>query len=347
MEVSCFPWLARLLAGDMDAAVHGLSHGTPDVAELTRFATAHQLGPLLFRRTDHPALQAMLPNSLRQKWQETYVRQWLAGEKLIGQLHRLQQAFSNSGKEFVLLKGPCLAQGFYGDLAQRKYEDIDLLVPARLARPTLRWLNKEFKFPGGGLFHPLLARLTHAKSGMMGDLGVDLHWALRVHPSFSIDEARVWKTRQPFNLPGAGCAVNVMSNEYALVLTLLEIFDDISRLEYSAKGFIDAFLILHTIDSTMNWPGFFARRKTERLHRIVFDVLTMIVELFNARDVLPALTANLAQQGPAESRSLKIMLAPASRLNGLWSYRLSLYDMPRPISALHLLISGPLRTLLM
>ncbi len=331
----------------MDAAVHGLSHGVPGITELAHFTATHQLGPVLSRRTNHPALQAILPEPLRQTWQDAYVKQWLAGEKMLGQLHRLQQAFSKRGKQFVLLKGPGLAQGFYGDPAQRKYEDIDLYVPARLARPTLRWLNKELKFPNSGLFHPLLAHITHAKSAIVGELGIDLHWALRVHPSFSIDEARVWQTRQSLDLPGPGGQVNVMSNEYTLVLTLLEIFDDISRLEYSAKGFVDAFLILHTIDSTMDWPGFIEQIKTERLDPIIFDVMIMIVELFNARDLLPALTANLEQHGPTESQSLKIMLAAASRPDVLWSYRLSLYDAPRLFSLIHLLFSAPLRMLLM
>ena len=222
------------------------------------------------------------------------------------------------------------------------------------AGPCLHWLRSELGFSSPTPFYPLrrglsplLRGLTHAVSVRRGDLTVDLHWALRCHPSFAIDNARLWATRQGFALPGhGGELVDLPADEYVLVLTLLGIFDDLSRLLLPVKGLIDSFLILRAVDSVLDWPDFLARRRTERLHRIVVDVLAMIVELFAARDPLPRLAAALEKEGPEDSRSLRVAVGPTNRAQAIWSYRLQLYDMPRPISLLHFLVTAPIRTLL-
>lgn len=102
---------------------HGLSGGDPGIEELKRFAATHQLGPLLSCRKDHATLRNALPESLRQDCQEGYVRQWLTIGSLVHHLHQLHLAFSGSGRDFLLLKGPYLAERFYGDLGRRRFED--------------------------------------------------------------------------------------------------------------------------------------------------------------------------------------------------------------------------------
>lgn len=346
-EASCLPWLARLLAGDAEAAAQDLDRGEPSIEELTRFASIHRMAPMLSRRTDHPSLRRAVPKTLRHQWQEAYVREWLANGALMQHLHRLQQAFSSTGRSFLLLKGPYLAERFYGDLAQRHFEDLDLLVPAGLAKTSLQWLQNELQSSGSTISHSLLPHLTHALSIHGTDVHVDLHWALRCHPSFHIDEAQIWETRQSFSFSELRDSVDVLSDEFALVLTLLEIFDDLSRLEYSAKGFVDAFVILREVDTAMNWPVFFSRRKVEGLCQITIDVLILVVELFHAHDLLPTLVAALDAEGPTSCRGRHIVLRPTSRLQGLWSYRLPLYDMPRSTALLHLAVTAPLRALLL
>ncbi len=291
---------------------------------------------------------------LRQSWQDTYVRQWLANQVLLYRLRGIRLAFTEAGIDVLLLKGPYLAKRFYGDLAQRSFEDIDLLVRAEQAGPCLRWMRNELGFSGSTLFHPLLSGfspllrgLTHAKSVRRGDLIVDLHWALRCHPSFAIDNVRLWATRQVFTLPGQGEEpIDVPADEYVLVLTLLGIFDDLSRLVLPIKGLIDAFLILRAVDPVFDWPDFLARRRTERLHRIVVDVLATVLELFDGREQLPGLAAAIEKAGQTDCRGPKIVLGRTSRARAIWSYRLRLYDMPRPISFLHFLVAAPLRTAL-
>ena len=351
---NCLPWLARILAHQPESAARDLRRGVPTVAELTRFAAVHRLGPLLSQAADHSALRRFLPEALRQSWQDTYVRQWMANQLLLYKLRGIPLAFSEAGTDFLLLKGPYLAHRFYGDLAQRTFEDIDLLVRPEQAGPCLRWLRSELGFSSSALFHPLLRgfspllrSLTHAKSVRRGDLTVDLHWALRCHPSFAIDDARLWATRQVFALPGRGEeSINVPADEYVLVLTLLGIFDDLSRLLIPIKGLVDAFLILRAIDAVMDWPDFLARRRTERLHWIVVDVLAMILELFEGRELLPRLAGALEKVGQADCLGLKVVLRQTNRAQAIWSYRLRLYDMPRSISFLHFLAATPIKMVL-
>ena len=350
---SCLPWLARILAQHPNSTAQDITHGMPHIAELTRFAAAHDLGPLLSQRTDHPALRHSLPEVLRQSWKSAYVSRWLANQRLVYWLRGLRLAFSEAGIDCLLLKGPHLAERFYGDLAQRTFDDIDLLVRPDRVEPCLHLLAKlgfsnptpRYPLPWGLSW--LLRGLTHGTSQRRGELAVDVHWALRCHPSFAIDDARIWATREGFTLPGRGEEhMHVPADEYVLVLTVLGIFDDLSRLLLPVKGLIDAFLILRAVDSIVDWSDFLSRRRAERLHAIVVDVLTMIVELFAARELLPRLVAALETQGTTGSRSLKVTRGPANRLGVIWSYRLQLYDMPRAISFAHFLVTAPIRTVL-
>ncbi len=344
--LSTLPWLAQLLADDVDAAVHGLNCGTPTAEQLAQFAATHHLGPLLWPRIDSSAVRDSLPETLRNQWQQAYVRQWLANSNLARDLHRLHQAFTRTGKNVILLKGPHLATSYYGDLAQRKFEDIDLLVPSGSAKSYLRWLKTDLKLLSPMLLYSLRSYLTHAQVLSGEGLIVDLHWALRCHPSYAIDEPRIWQTRQAFTLPELGDRIDVLDDEYTLVLTLLEIFDDLSRLELTVKDLIDAFLILRVVDHSMDWQGFFARRKTEHLYRITTDVLMLILKLFDAHNLLPNLVSNLKTQAPKECQGLKMVLRPGNRWHALWSYRLSLYEMSRWVTVPYLLFSGPIRVVL-
>lgn len=344
----CLPWLARVLVGDSGRAAHDLDRGAVHTAEVEQFAKAYRLGPLLARRGDIPELRCRLPDPLFATWQDAYVRQWLANESLLQAFHGIRRSFVAAGEAFLLLKGPHLAQRFYGDLGERMYEDVDLLVPADRAEPCLDWLVREHAFVSPVRSHWLHRRLTHAKQVYRGNLDIDLHWGLRSHPSFSIDEERIWATRGTLVLPGSETVtVEVLSDEYALVLSLLSIFDDLSRLEAPVKGMVDAFLVLRKLDAETDWPSFLARRRAEGLDLLVTDVLAMLLHLFEARSLLPSLAASLSRNGDGDCRGLDICLRPTSRIRALWSYRCALYRMPRPLAFSRALCAAPVLTILM
>ncbi len=344
--LACLPWVAKLLSSQIKEAAADLQRGKPTVEELGHFAQIHQLGPLLFARTGLPHLQDVLPATLLERWQETYLRQWLANQRILRGVQPLLVASQCSGHALMLLKGPHLAHRFYGDLAQRKFEDIDLLVSKESAQEYLRWLQREFKFTGSMVLHGLRSRVSHAQALSAGDLRVDLHWALRTHPSFSIDDQRMWATRHKFQLPELGCDMGVLSDEYVLVLALLEIFDDVSRLEYSAKALIDAFLILRQVDGVWDWDSFLTRRRAEGIEGIVVDGLNLLMTVFKAAELLPELNSAVARKTLAAPLSLGILADRADRWRAVWSYRLRLYQISRPMALLNLLGSAPLRLML-
>lgn len=339
---ACLPWLARVL---VDAPA---DNGVPSVDDIERFASAHRLAPLLWHRTAAPAWRERLPSRLRETWETAYVRQWIANESLLASLDEIRLAFAARGEPLVLLKGPALALRFYGDIGERMYEDIDLLVPRHSTTACLQWLARDHDFVSPVRFHWIHRALTHAKVVRRGALEIDLHWALRRHPSFAIDDELIWATRRSIVLPGRHDAtIDVLSDEHALLLTLLGIFDDLSRAELPVKGMVDGFLIVHAMDATTDWHGFLERRRAEGLFAVVADVLAMLLELFEARPLLPAVTAALDAEGLTKSRGAAICLEPASRLRALWSYRLALYRIPRPIAAAYLLLTAPVLAVLM
>ena len=345
-DAQCLPWIGRLVAGDLEQAAQDLARGVPDVARLQRFVATHRLEPLLSQRIEHPALRRLLPAELRSSWQDRYLRQWLANSSVTRQLPRLWHALSQCCEGPILLKGPAHAALYYGDLAQRRFEDLDLLVPAQHATNCLHRLQRELGSRQPLLGQALVRRATHARALRGAEVQIDLHWALRCHPSFRIDPARIWSTRLELTLPEPDLTIAVLSHEYSLVLSLLEIFDDLSRLEHSVKGLLDCLLILHAANRSLDWPEFFSRRHAEGLGLISLDTLVMVLELFGARDLFPELEAALTAEGATESWARRIILHDSNRLRALWSYRLPLYEMSRPLALLHLAVSAPVRTVL-
>lgn len=349
------PWLARLLAGRTGQCAAEVERGTPTSAQIEALARRHRLGPLLFGHLDEP-LRRVLPRRLQEQWREDYTRRWLANEDLVRRMGAVLAHPPFDQGEWMVLKGPHWAERFWGDLAHRAFEDLDVLLPRETAMRFLHTVDQHNDSRFASAFRRLEEPSMHARSVRIAlatreELPIDVHWALRQHPSFRIDHTRLWSTAGRFDGERHG-TVAVPSDEYALVLALLETFDDVSRLEFSIKGLLDVLLILLELDSRTDWREFFAARRSERLERLSVDVLQTVIRLFDAADLLPSLHVCSdfrrapEARGTREPRTLAILTRPTSRLVALWTHRLALYDVSRTRALAHLAWSAPVRVLL-
>ena len=129
------------------------------------------------------------------------------------------------------------------------------------------------------------------------------------------------------------------------MLALLEVFDDVSRLEYSLKGLIDVLLIVQEVERAASWPEFLARRREEGLETVSVDVLRSVMKLFGAAGYLPSLRAALAAEERAHdgNATLDALTRRTTRASALRRLRLPLYDTSRGRALLHLAWSSPMR----
>src|SRR5262245_4360724 len=132
-----------------------------------------------------------------------------------GELLTLLQLFEGHGLPALPYKGPTLAVTVYGNLALRRFGDLDLLVHQRdVARATLLLLAQGFRhqrtFDGESSFVHTTRRVT-----------VDLHWGLPPRQfHFALDFARVWRHRQSLSL--AGTTAPILAPEDLLLVLCVQ-----------------------------------------------------------------------------------------------------------------------------
>ena len=104
----------------------------PSVAELAR---RHSLEPLLYHRLEREQKLSRVPAPEREQLRKAY---YLNADRNIRRYHQLQPvlaALRDRGIPVILLKGACLAEIVYRNIALRPMRDVDLLVPkTELAR---------------------------------------------------------------------------------------------------------------------------------------------------------------------------------------------------------------------
>jgi hypothetical protein len=98
----------------------------------------------------------------------------------VQQLLEIVERFERAGIAVIALKGPVFSQWLYGDIASRRFSDLDLLVSVE-TRDTARRLLEQIGFArripaaAGDLVYASIGAwpMVHA-----GRLDVDLHWKL-------------------------------------------------------------------------------------------------------------------------------------------------------------------------
>jgi hypothetical protein len=141
-------------------------------------ARRHSLVPLVYSRLEHSVKELVPPEVLqrfRKNYQENAARNLIFADELTSIL----DAFADVGVDAIVFKGPALAVTAYGDLALRRFVDLDVMVRrADVARAievmssrgyaSARPLNPEQQ--------ALLLRTQHNLQFTRGKLIVELHW---------------------------------------------------------------------------------------------------------------------------------------------------------------------------
>ena len=200
---------ARTTASDRIAArVREIAAKKIDWEYLFLLARRHSIVPLLYRQLDQHASDLVPPayfNQLKKHYFENVARNTI----LTAELCRLINRFADSGIEAISYKGPTLAVFAYGDVALRRFVDLDVIVKRSDVFNAREILLAEGYTPSKSLSlnqQDLLLRSQHNMQFTRDNhrLIIELHWEVAPHLFAStVDSDRLWENLAPVDLNGA------------------------------------------------------------------------------------------------------------------------------------------------
>lgn len=168
-----------------------------DLDALMRLAEQHSVRPQLLKAFGQLGWES-LPAAIRAEcdgFQRLHLARMLF---LTDMLRRVDTLFAARRIPLVTFKGAALAATLYGDLSQREYGDLDILVPPEHVAEGERLLNA---LGFGGPLHDAQLRHTflayQRQYAFVHDairVSVDLHWHFNgVHSRFPLRPEDVWR----------------------------------------------------------------------------------------------------------------------------------------------------------
>lgn len=238
----------------------------PDAAWSDTLAAAahHGLSPLVYRHV-HGAGPAA-PSAVVRELRERYLSSAAANMRLFHGLSIILRAMRAADVPVIPLKGACLADTVYGNIALRPMVDLDLLVkPADLPRAiqALRDLGYDSERP----FDPAAQQAGFQDMPPMrrpGGAMVELHWTL-VTPlcGARIDERElegIWERSAPATI--AGVPSRMLSPEDLLLHLCMHASVHHRFADVGLKSFVDMAEVVRHYESALDWPAFAARANT-------------------------------------------------------------------------------------
>lgn len=265
---------------------------------VSAFCRRHLISVTVVSALPNSTLPRETVATLTEAMSKRYEQQKVLHRQLATAIADIQPALDQEGISWRLMKGPRLQQDYYGALA-REYFDLDILVPkeqfvhARSVLARLGWSARKRGF----IPLRLVRRFEHGLGMQRGESIIDLHWSLRVRPTYQIDEGRVFASGKMSNW--AEIEVPVLDPEYDLTLCLLSIAQGLERERAVLRDAIDLYLILRAVDGTMSWHSFFREREREGTERICVSLLAAAVSWLDQENRLANLRSELGKMGCA------------------------------------------------
>ena len=296
------PLLILLLREDHLAVQELAARPGFDFAGFEAFVTYHQLRSYVRSALETSPARRYFPPPLIDRLDAFYQRQRIKQQVLFRALRELAGDLSDAGQDFILLKGPYLADRFYGGLAWRSFWDLDILVRSEELPQAQRLLAaRGYVRTSPVLFSESVSRaFTHAFDYGRVEVSLDLHWALMNHPSYHLDYPALWAARQGWSLDGE--EVCVLSDEYELSFAFLSALRDIERAALRLRSFVDLYMILRQLSRTLDWTLFLERRRRENVSNVCLRILRLFLDVLDCRERFPEAALALDRHDPAPRR---------------------------------------------
>ncbi|HKG59652.1 MAG TPA: nucleotidyltransferase family protein [Pyrinomonadaceae bacterium] len=201
-------WCARTTAvPQVVARLRELAATEVDWEYLFLLARRHAVVPLVYVQLERHA-PALVPPHVLARFKKHYVENSARNTILTAELCRLISLFNDAGIEAIPYKGPVLALFAYGNIALRRFVDLDVIVrksDVLKAREIL--LNEGYK-PAKSLSLSQQEHLLRTQHNMQfsrdqHQLIVELHWEVAPHLFAStVNGERLWQNLITIDLNG-------------------------------------------------------------------------------------------------------------------------------------------------
>ncbi len=271
-EMVC--WITKILTGEA-SFLERFSPG--DWARFIAFAQKHGIAPVLYHAIkDSPP--GGLPEHALQELRNVYLGSAHRNMVLYHELGKVLRALKAVDVPVIVLKGACLAEAVYGNLALRSMGDVDLLVKSEDMRKTVQVLGAlgysagyDFQVEQEGSVHLHLPPMTGPKK-----LSIEVHWTIF---AFTHSEApdnkeivKIWERARPLVVEGTPCLMLAPED------LLLHLCVHISRqhlFNMRLRGFLDLRKVVEHYGNSINWDVMQKRACHWRVDRAVR--LTMLL----------------------------------------------------------------------
>jgi hypothetical protein len=240
---------------------------SPGWDAVLRAAEREHVAPLLFKRLREAGALERLPTAERKRLRMAYFTSGDRNARLFRQLGPVLERFLASGVRVVLLKGACLAEVVYGDVALRPMCDIDLLVPqsdldraeAMLFDMGAVLLKRPLPPAPGAEAETGCGKANHAPPVAIRELAIELHWTI-ISPAGPVkaDVAGLWERARPATM--AGVSVQSLSPDDLLLHLCVHLCYHHGCV--GLRYLCDVAETVRRFSGELDWPGF-ARRAEE------------------------------------------------------------------------------------
>ena len=329
LNLSFLDTVLGLHAGDIDIAPATILTNSPD--DFLAFCQQHQIAAYVWSLIEEHDLAQRLEPSVRQGFQLAQLDQWQRSERLLRELQRLSGRFDKAGLEFIAMKGPYLAQRFFGGIERRAFSDLDILVRTESFAASVELLRGEGYAAVSSVGLPgWTRRFLHHVELKKGATPLDLHHALRAHPTFRIREESVWGREAYFDFPAFSC--RVLPEDLSLLVQILSIHTDVGLGIANIKMLIDLDRVLQTCYQTINWSAFLSDREADGTLTITLNVFALLLTTFRNAERYPDIARLLKERRerlvwqPDRSRYLQLFADTTLYQSKAWA--LPQYDQP-------------------
>jgi hypothetical protein len=249
-----------------DDRLEFLLRRNPDWSGINNFTIKNGVLPLLYSQLKTIGLN-LIPEKELGQLKDLYLANAQRNLRLTRMLARITELFSKEGIQHIPIKGPTLAIQLYGDVTQRHFTDLDILIQEKDFHRCNDLLSQAGFIPGMRITKSqeswLLRGDTEFHFSYEGD-NLETHWAIAERGVCAfIDIADYWHDLQPFEFLGK--QVFLLSPESLFLMLCLHgtkhMWDKlawISDLAFFTKAYPD-----------FNWSKLMERAKKDGLLRIV------------------------------------------------------------------------------
>ncbi len=183
------------------------AEGDVDWDYLFQLARRHSIVPLVYVQLERHAAD-VVPEQVLVKFKQNYFENAARNTLLTAELCRLINLFSDEGIEAIPYKGPVLGLFAYGNIALRRFVDLDVIVKKSDVLKAREILLKESYIPSKSLSlsqQEVLLRTQHNMQFSRDNhrLIVELHWEVAPHLFAStVNGERLWQDLIPIDLNG-------------------------------------------------------------------------------------------------------------------------------------------------